>query len=625
MSHIEVKMLSELLMKAKRFDRKISKHIPWTHLRDAVTFVTRDGAIGSVIALEGATFEVKDKARLQAEYHQLSQFIQLLSPEFALYLTTHRHKIEDYPSGEFPEGLARDFNEAYRRKMTQEALYVNDFYLTLIVRGPDKVKQTAKNLMKEVRKSNFDELKTHFYQKQRELLSEKVREALNMLGSFSPRLLGECVSDTEGTKSELLGFLSLLVNGQFRPLKYPNMDLNAYLPERRLSFGHQTIEWTGATKKESSFGALLSIKEYTSYEMDSTCLRPMLSANFEYISTHTFLRVPDSKMLTEMERKKNFLRNEKDNAVSARDMLEDAMDGVASGFLVYGLHQHNVLILSNDARRLDDAVSEAVSMYNQKGLVLVRESLNSEASFYAQLVGNFGAMVRGVPISHENFVDFVPLHNYYRGFIDGNHLGSSLIQVESQGRTPFNINIHKKSKGTKADPTLGHALMVAPPGVGKTMLIGAIDAQMKKYQYHEDPTKQGYSFFFDRNRGCEIYIRGMGGFYTEIEPEKSTGFNPLQLDDTPENHVFLNYWLATLLCPQGVLSEDDKKIVSEVIRRTYKLPKALRQLLLYGALITAVCRIQIENERSVYTLRTMASTAKTCTKSASHRFQQKYL
>ena len=572
-------MLRDLLMPAKRFDRGVSKHIPWTHLCDPVTFVTKDGAIGSVIALEGVPFEVKDLSKLQSEYHQLSRVIQSLPSQFAVYLTTHRHKASVYPEGEFPEGLSRDFNDAYRKKMSQELLYINDFYLTFVVRGQDKTKQTAKRMMKEIRKSSFDVVSQKFRKKQRELLIERVRETMHMLSAFSPRLLGECVSEpSTGVKSELLGFLSLLVNGRSHPLQYPNMDLNRYLPERRVSFGHQTLEWTGASKKDTTFGALLSIKEYTAHDLDATCLRPLLSCNFEYISTHTFFRVPDGEMEEEMERKKNFLFNEKGNATSARVMIEHAVDGVASGFVTYGLHQHNLLILTNDAESLDDCVSETVGMYNQVGLVIVRETLNLEAGFYAQMPGNFAAITRTVPISHENFVDFAPLHNYYRGYHDGNHLGSSLIQVESQGRTPLNINIHKKSKGTKADPALGHALMVAPPGVGKTTLLCAIDSQMKKYQDHVDPTQRGYSFFFDRNRGCEIYVRSMGGFYKEIEPGTSTGFNPLQLDDTPDNRSFLKHWLATLLSPNALLPEDAIKVIGEVIHRNYTLPKPLRQL-----------------------------------------------
>ena len=57
------------------------------------------------------------------------------------------------------------------------------------------------------------------------------------------------------------------------------------------------------------------------------------------------------------------------------------------------------------------------------------------------------------------------------------------------------------------------------------------------------------SFFFDRDRGAEIFIRAIGGWYGVLRPGEPSGLNPLQLSDTPVNRSFLRDWLATLVRP----------------------------------------------------------------------------
>ena len=157
-------------------------------------------------------------------------------------------------------------------------------------------------------------------------------------------------------------------------------------------------------------------------------------------------------------------------------------------------------------------------------------------------------------------------------YINQNHLGSALMMVESSSRTPLYINFHERASGKANDLSKGHTTIIAPSNAGKTTLMLALDAQSKKYHNH--------SFFFDRDRGCEIYVRAMGGYYTAIHPEEPTGFNPLALADTASNRDFLITWLASLLVisQDDILSAQELKLISNVIARNYTLPTEQRNL-----------------------------------------------
>lgn len=557
-------------------DVKCSAFIPWTHLINTTTFMTKDGAMGSVIKLNGLAFEVADESHLSESYRQLSRFIQSLSENIAVYVTTHRYKQTAYPEGEFPEGFAQDFNTAYQKKLKHKALYANDLYLTLLIKGVGQGGLKGASFIKKyLHQANQQALK-QFQEKQSEQLAQVVREALALLSPYTPELLGEA-SGEPLKSSHLLGFLGLLVNGRERPLAYPLMDLCQYLPERRVSMRHNLLEWQGTESDDHTFAALLSVKQY-GHETNTRGLIPLLSADFGYISTHSFCRVRNDGAIDRMKKVRSQLDDVDPEGSSLRDGLTQAIDGVRSEYVSFGKHHHSLLVMGDSVKALNEAVAKATDIYRKAELIVVRETLNLEPGFFAQMPGNFGFIARAATISNENFVDFVPLYNYHHGYINGNHLGSALMQVESQGRTPLYLNFHDKRFGANKDnPCLGHTLIIAPPSAGKTTLLCAMDAMMKKYPLIKKTDDEPKYFFFDRDKGCEIYIRAMKGFYTEIEAGIPTGFNPLQLPDTPINRAFLKHWLSSLISMQALSAEDEKEI-STLVERNYTLDQKDRRL-----------------------------------------------
>jgi type IV secretion system protein VirB4 len=86
-------------------------------------------------------------------------------------------------------------------------------------------------------------------------------------------------------------------------------------------------------------------------------------------------------------------------------------------------------------------------------------------------------------------------------------------------------------------------------------------------------------FFFDKDRGAEIFIRALGGKYSVLEASKCSGFNPLKLPDVPENRTFLIEWMTVLLTVNGeVITAEDMARIADAINGNYKLPFEKRVL-----------------------------------------------
>ncbi len=547
----------------------ISEFIPISHLNTPHIFETKQGAMGAVLQMKGCPFEVADRDSLNWNQRVIKNFISSLSDEFSIYVTTYRHVHPVNSTGAFPNDLSQNFNDDYLSRFSNKSLYVNSYYLTLMIKGSSHKIGKSIQWIKRLSNTSMKGELNRFRSKQQKKLEHVISDALKFFESFSPTLLGDCETPN-GKTSNLLAFLGLLINGEHQTYLYPNQDLASFLPTKRIFFGYDTIEWQGNSILDRKLAAILSLKGYCS-ESSHPMLDDLLKVDCEYLSTQSFLRQDNQYALNLMQRQSKHLEDAEDKSFSQQEELVDAMDLVASGQLVFGEHHHSILIYANTKAELEDKISTFTKIYRDADLIVIRETLNLESSFWSQIPGNFHFIRRKALISSDNFSDFCPLHNYNHGYFDQNHLGSAVMLLESSSRAPVYFNFHEKSSGKKNDLSKGHTTIIAPSNAGKTTLMLALDCQAKRYPM--------ISIFFDRDQGCEIYVRAMEGYYTCISPHQPTGFNPLSLPDTEKNRDFLKKWLESLLIADGrCLLDSEKREVGEVIDRNYTLPLQQRRL-----------------------------------------------
>jgi type IV secretion system protein VirB4 len=195
------------------------------------------------------------------------------------------------------------------------------------------------------------------------------------------------------------------------------------------------------------------------------------------------------------------------------------------------------------------------------------------------LPGAFVWRPRRSVITSRNFAAMSAFHNYPSGRPDGNHWGEALTLFATSAGSPFFFSLHasdprEEDGGSRRDT--GHTLICGPTGSGKTVFIGFLVAMLEK---------QGVTqILIDKDRGLEILVRAMGGRYFPLESGQPTGFNPLQLPQSPANTEFLRAWLRVLVRPRTAggtdvpLSVRQEADLAQALQGTLALDPAVRRL-----------------------------------------------
>ena len=562
MSHIEP------IVKLARREVGVSKHVPVTHFNSPTVLESKSGAIFSVIKLAGTPFDTEKTDTLNQLSRTWHRALTGLDERFAVLGTLHRRKANTHLAGMFTNPLAKAIDKAYHAQFQNTSMYVNDLYLTVIYKGlttgkVGRISQFFNRINSRYVKSSRNTTRLAHLKS----LKEAVFQLATSLSDFKPQILGD--DDKRLGYSELLSYLSLIVNGgevlrfkgmQSYPsiassyqktkksnLNYPQGNISQYITTKRLFFG-DIIQFQGALPGDTRFGAIVTIKRYGNVTAN-IMLDPLLNLNAEFIATHSFAIETKSEADKTIKRHTTKMENANDPAISQINALSQARDDLASDNLAMGYHHNTVMLLNENKKVLEADVAQTIKCYADAEIVAVRETLGQEAAFWAQIPTNFNYIARSSLISSQNFVDFFPLHNYRTGFYDGNHLGSAMTLVETLSKTPLWLNLH--ARGPHDNPAPGHTTLIGGNGSGKTVAMCFFDAQLNRYGSR--------SFFFDRNRGMEIYIRACGGEYTVLSPDHAgtIQFNPFQLADTPNNRKFCKDWLVQLVRKDDEIEVDE--------------------------------------------------------------------
>lgn len=564
------------MQKLAAADPAAGDRLPYArHLNDH-TICTRDGDLVQMVALDGYPFETADTDTLnQIASTRDVIFRGIASARLILYChVVRRRVVADLPLQQ-PEGMARRIDDQWRSQLGQRQLFVNDIILTL-VRRPAKGKvgllERLSRKMGGLKKhaAEDDALRARDL---RELDAARVN-LMAALGRYGPQLMGQYQAGKDSMRCMMMEHLSSIYNGESQPVLVPQGDLGQYLPYKRVSFGLDTLELRGAVHGGNRLGAIISVKDYpaatTPGMLDNLLRLPhelTLSESFSFIDR----QIADERMSLSLRR----LRAASDETITLKQGLMAARDELVSGNAAYGEHHMTVHVRAKTLDELDRAVADVHSALADMGAIAVREDLNLEAAFWAQFPGNADFIARKAMISTGNLASLMSLHSFPAGNVAGGPWGEPLTVLETTSSTPYFFNLHHGD--------LGNFTLIGPSGSGKTVILNFLVAQAQKFGPR--------TFFFDKDRGAEIFIRAIGGHYDVLRPGVPSGFNPLALRDTPANRAFLRGWLAMLGAPQtGPLSNEDAAIIADAVDANYDQPPENRQLCYLAELLSGAIR-----------------------------------
>ncbi|BDW83296.1 type VI secretion protein [Erythrobacter sp. Dej080120_24] len=552
-------------------EARVGDRLPYERLIDESTVLLRDGSVMSAIQVPGLLFETEDSDALNA--HAATREVVLrstLDARFVLYHHVIRRRVEVELDAEFPDPLSRHIDARWKQRLAGGSLFINDQFVTLIRRPARGKTGLPERIGKFFSRQGKDELEAD--PKDLRSLKAAVTGLTASLSAYGAAVLGDYAAPggKGGTNSEMLELLSALYNGEMRPVRRPSpdTDIGHMLPYRRASFGLDAMELKGSGQPD--FSAILGLKDYPEATSPGL-LDGLLRLPFEMIVTESY--APNERT-TAKERIDLALRRSRsvdEEAAAERADMMAARDALGNGAVGFGDHHLTVLVREATLDRLDDASAACAAALADSGAIAVREDVNLEPAFWAQFPGNEEYIVRRAMISSANMASFGSFHGFALGQASGNHWGDAVTLLETTSATPFFFNFHHGD--------LGNFSVIGPSGSGKTVVMNFLAAQAQKFKPR--------TILFDKDRGAELFIRGIGGRYDRINPGQPTGFNPLALPDSPANRAFLRDWLGVLLKAEG---PEEYATISAAVDATYANDPSLRRLRHFKELLAGARR-----------------------------------
>lgn len=544
-----------------------SGFIPYKAHWNDNTVVTYDNSLVQVIKVAGFSYETADDEDLESKKNlRNTLFKGMASNDIQLYfhLSRKREKpyADDYASVDMPDGFALYLDQKWVEKHKGKDMYVNEMYITIVKKSPGLAAVTGyeKVLSKFSKKedtSSYDLAMKESY----EILEEATGRVVNSLRDYDPELLG-IVKIGDNYYSEVAEFFGTLVNcGEVSKMPLSTLDISKQIITHRLYFGKRSIE-VKLHDGSSKYAGMISVKSYSSKTW-AGMLDTFLDQEIEFIISQSFQFVNRQAAIGKMQLQQNRMRQAGAKEVTQVEQITIALDMASGGEIDFGLHHFTVMVFAKSEKELEKVLSVITVILSDTDNLSVRERANMEPAFWAQLPSNTNFIARKGTINTLNLAAFNSLHNYPIGKAKGNHWGEAVTVLDTTSSTPYYFNFHVRD--------VGHTTIIGPTGAGKTVLMNFLCAQAQKFKCR--------LFFFDKDRGAEIFIRALGGSYTIIDPGQPCGFNPLQLEDSGENRTFLLEWLKLLVSANGEnISADDIHLLSAAINGNYKLDQEDRKL-----------------------------------------------
>jgi type IV secretion system protein VirB4 len=558
-------------MNAPRMDRGVglSEYVPISsHVHPRIVR-TRGGDYLSIWQMAGLAFLGREEWDIRHRHTSFNRLLQTLrAPDYtnvAYWCHDIRRRRPVHFDGVFNDAFTQGVNDRYMKRLNEGKVLVNELYFTLIFRpeGGNRLAPKATKLEQIIAEQEADIGK----------MLELGNNVEAALVDYQPRALGCYENENGQVFSEVYEFFGFLLNHTDEKIPVLEAPAWSYLPTSTYAWSANNGNYCIRTSDgQDHFGAILDIKEYPE-ETFPGVLNSLKYLPCEYIITHSFAPLARQDALSALKQIQNRLISSGDRSVTQIEELNKALDGVSSGNFLLGDYHFSLAAYCSSVPELNSTLPLLRSYLSQAGFVSAKQTIASAAASYAQLPANFGYRTRKSKLSSLNFLGLTPLHNFALGKRDENPWGQAVSVLQSTNGQPYFFNFHATGQSERSfgEMALANTMVIGKSGTGKTALVNFLLCQVQRY----DPSPT--IFFFDKDRGAEIFVRACNGHYFTIESGKPTGLNPFQCENTEGNRMFLIGLIKLIVGkPQYTAREDDD--IARAVAAILDAPPHLRSI-----------------------------------------------
>jgi len=545
--------------------------VPYSCHYNPHTILTKNGEVLQTIKITGFAYEALD-----SDYVSLRDAIRtailhhIQTTDYAIWLHTIRRKKSLKSEGIYPNDFSGFLHHSWNQRNDWEHKYTNEVYITIVREGQAANKPL--DFLRGCIGPLEQKYRWGYIEKAEQELSAVVGGMLSELKKFGARKLG--VQKRGGIYySEMAQFFSKLINLTDVPTPLPDISLATYLTDHDVTFGYNAMEVRGKDKAaRRRFAALLTVKEYK--ELSTAAIDAFLQAPAEFIVTQCIDFINRDKALAEFEYQKEILEISGATKLSELSGLTDIMESDEGKPTDFGEQQLSIFVLGDSIQEMEKEVVTLTNALKRLGILSIREDIFLEEGYWSILPANFPFLRRLRPINTKRLGGFANLSNFPAGIAENNHWGPAVTTLLTAARTPYFFNFHAGNNG--------HTIIVGPYGAGKTVLLNFLLSEARKFGSR--------LFFFDHNRGSEIFLRAIGGAYHRLSPAPSkVAMNPFHLPDSPDNRFFLQKWAETLLFSDSShVTPAAQNILRTAVTRLFEFAPAERHMRNFVELIESM-------------------------------------
>ena len=492
-------------------------YLPFKKVYNDDSLSTTDGSLVRVYKINGIQTNImddKNKEKLLDLRAQL--FNQIQDPDVYMRFFTIRDHINEKTDYEFDQPTLQKIYDKWNNQGLK--IYNNSYYVVISVHSGnrDKLNQCC----------NYIESILSAYKP--ELLKN---DSINNMATFFGRVLSPVSKP----------IISVCDSNISQNVAVDNVEFNK----------NGIIEYSSGDK--TYYAAALSFKVSPDY-MDEEFFDTISTIQCEMICMNGFHVLRSSDIDTLMRQHKSTITDE--NEESTIEQISEAqseMDENIAGNQTLIDYYPLFILFGKSSDELNEYISEFKKICASFGISPVVERLASKVSFFAQLPG-FDVFPRIFKMLSKTAAISIPLSSMPRGVANCDWGPGPLVVFPTAQGTPYQFQFHVSDKPA----AVAHTLTIGPTGGGKTTLFSFLISQSLRHQKLK-------AFFFDRNKGAEIFTLSVGGKYITMNgKEKDTSkdafltrLNPLKMPDSAANRAFLRRWFSIITGQNDVVSMDE--------------------------------------------------------------------
>ena len=499
--------------------RHYASYLPFRRVFTDNSLELNDGTLVRVYRVSGVQTSMQDDATREKFLDLRAQlFNQIRDPNVTMRFFMVRDAANDNMDYEFDGPVLQGIYNKWRSQGLR--IFLNNYYIVLSVAGSDA----------------------------REKLNQYGNYIESILAAYKPTVLQNNKTDN------MARFFGRILS----PISKPSPAVTDNKISETVAVDNVDFNENGIVRYSSgdaqTFAAMISFRISPDY-LDEDFFNSISTIQTEMICMNGFNIMGTAAVESTLRQRTSTADEEEKTTLAQVSEAKSAMDENISGNQSLVNYYPLFIVFGATVEELNKYVDEFKKISASFGVSPIVESFASKVSWFAQIPG-FDTFPRSFKLLSRTAAITIPMSSTPRGVENSDWGPGPLVVFPTAQGTPYMFQFHVSDKPA----AVGHTLTIGPTGGGKTTLFSFLIAQSLRHPKLK-------AFFFDRNKGAEIFTLSIGGKYitmrgkekTENAVEKSfeTRLNPLKMPDTAENRAFLRRWFAIISGQNDAVSADE--------------------------------------------------------------------